>query len=352
MNVLSGVLSGGTVSFHAIFAKAFRSIPIGVFLSQGYFWQENAKYRDKEKYKTVEGKTFFTMTAKEWFDETSLTQEQQTRVRETLVKHKVLIEWLTDNPARLFFHIDLEALVSVINQYLESGVSVSVDNRNKNRFKTQTRLGKKPKQDSVKNLTSYNEESLESLESEREGKRTPARAEISETAEEEKEKAPPVPPRPPDEAAAPTHIVKTIGPESNGVTEVEGIALPEPKPIQSWEYPNATNPKELKAVLLRYADQSPENWRDNVLEGGRATNWTAEKIDECLTDFCAWQFKTDFTKGRLSQYTAGFSLWLKDQPRFERAKPGASSTTTPQSSKAHLNRLGADEAHYHEPALF
>ena len=174
INVLSGILSGGTIAFHAVFAKAFRSIPVGVFLSQGYFWQENAKFRDKEKYKTVEGKTFFAMTAKEWFEETSLTQEQQTRVRETLVKHNVLIEWLTDNPAKLYFHIDLEVLVSVINQYLVSGISVSVDNRNKNRFKTQTRLGKKPKQDLVKNPNTSIVESLDSFESEGEGTLPPA----------------------------------------------------------------------------------------------------------------------------------------------------------------------------------
>jgi len=222
VNALKAVLSGGTVSFHAIFAKAFRSIPVGVFLSQGYFWQENAKFRNKDKYKTVEGKTFFTMTAKEWFDETSLTQEQQTKVREILTKHKVLIEWLTDNPARLFFHIDLDALVSVINQYIESGISVSVDNRTKNRFKTQPSLGKKRKQDSVKNQTSYTEESNESLESEREVEHTPAPAESQSLKEEEVKRGLVAPPA---EAAAPTHLVKTTGPDSNGVTEAEGITL-------------------------------------------------------------------------------------------------------------------------------
>jgi len=184
INVLSGILSGGTIAFHAVFAKAFRSIPVGVFLSQGYFWQENAKFRSPEKYKTVEGKTFFAMTAKEWFEETSLTQEQQTRVRETLTKHKVLIEWLTDNPAKLYFHIDLEALVSVINQYLVSGISVSVDNRNKNRFKTKTRLGKEPKQDLVKNLNTSIEESLDSYESE--GEETPTPAPSNQNLEAEK----------------------------------------------------------------------------------------------------------------------------------------------------------------------
>jgi hypothetical protein len=250
---LKAVLSGGTVSFHAIFAKAFRSIPAGVFLSQGYFWQENAKYRNKDKYKTVEGKTFFTMTAKEWFDETSLTQEQQTKVREILTKHKVLVEWLTDNPARLFFHIDLDALVSVINQYIESGISVSVDNRTKNRFKTQPSLGKKRKQDLVKNPTSYNEESNESLESEREVEHTPAPAESDNLKAEEVNRglvAPPAeaaaPPEDDKDAFAewlpslhkaqernapgvmpiPTHTVTTIDPAEPGLKVVNPFAMP------------------------------------------------------------------------------------------------------------------------------
>lgn len=102
-------------------------------------------------------------------------------------------------------------------------------------------------------------------------------------------------------------------------TRLPGVTLVEaaPKPIQPWERPLPGSPKELKNVLLRYSEENPENWRDNVLGSGRATGMTKEKIDEYLTDFCQWQFQQDSTKGRLSQYTAGFSLWLKRQPRFE-----------------------------------
>lgn len=155
---------------------------------------------------------------------------------------------------------------------------------------------------------------------------------------------------PPAEAPAPTHLVKTTGPDSNGVTEVEGIALA-PKEIQPWEHSNATTPKELKAIILNYAAQKPDNWRDNVLESGRASNWTSQKIEDCLTDFCAWQFQQDFTRAKLSQYTAGFSLWLKKQPSFEqRPTPGAFSTN--QSTKANLNRYGGDASKYQETPLF
>ena len=177
----------------------------------------------------------------------------------------------------------------------------------------------------------------------------PAPAESSNLEEEKTESGLVAPP--PAESPAPTHIVKTTGPENPGVIEAEGIALPvePPKPIQPWEYPNAASPKELKSTLLRYAAQEPDNWRDNVLEVGRATNWTTEKVDECLTDFCAWQFKTDNVKAKLGQYTAGFSIWLKTQKRFDRVQPGASAQT---SNRANLNSLGSNQAAYLEEPLF
>lgn len=125
-----------------------------------------------------------------------------------------------------------------------------------------------------------------------------------------------------------------------GVTIVEAL----PKRIEAWEHPNPTSPKELKGVLLRYADQDPDNWRDNVLEAGRATNLPLEKIDECLTEFCAWQFKTDFTKAKLSQYTAAFSLWLKRQKGYDAqvGKQVVNGNGQPQSTlpKFLQNKIG------------
>lgn len=139
-------------------------------------------------------------------------------------------------------------------------------------------------------------------------------------------------------------------------TDIPGVTLVEAttKTIQPWEYPNPQSPKELKTILLRYANQNPDNWRDNVLESGRATNWPAEKVDECLTDFCAWQFQQDSTRGKLSQYTAGFSLWLKRQPRFDGPKDGVSQTRgqAGKIQKAKLNGFGADPTKYQETPLF
>jgi len=142
VTVLRGILSEGTVSFHAVFAKAFKSIPVGVFLSQSFFWQENRKYKSEKIHLEIDGKQFFTKTAKDWFDETGLTTDQQQKVRSILCTARVLEERLVGNPAKMFYHIDFEALVSVINQYLVSGISASSDRRGGNIFKEQTKRGK------------------------------------------------------------------------------------------------------------------------------------------------------------------------------------------------------------------
>jgi len=119
-------------------------------------------------------------------------------------------------------------------------------------------------------------------------------------------------------------------------------------------HPNATTPTELKAALLRYAAEYPDNWRDNVLEAGRATSWTPEKIDECLTEFCAWQFKIDNTRAKFTQYTADISLWLKRQPRFdkEHAPRNGGQAANGQTGKANINRLGSDPSVYNQPQKF
>ena len=168
--VLKGLLSSGTVSYQAIFSKAFRSIPIGVYLSQMYFWQENSRYKGRETHQQFEGRTFICRTAEEWFEETGMTTEQQTKARETLRPFGVLLEKKAGMPAKLWQHINLEALVTVINRYLETGSAVTVDHRSKERYFTRASNGRILSQAAVKNRTTYNRE-LESLESKEESGR-------------------------------------------------------------------------------------------------------------------------------------------------------------------------------------
>lgn len=164
LTVLKGLLSGGTISYQAIFSKAFRSIPIGVYLSQMYFWQENSRYKSKETHQQIEGRTFICRTADEWFDETGMSAEQQSKARETLRPFGVLLEKKAGMPAKLWQHIDLESLVTVINRYLETGSPVTVDYRSKERLNTRSSNGKFRQQVTVKNRPTY----VESFESEEE----------------------------------------------------------------------------------------------------------------------------------------------------------------------------------------
>lgn len=198
--VLKGLLSSGTVSYQAIFSKAFRSIPIGVYLSQMYFWQENSRYKGKETHQQFDGRTFICRTAEEWFEETGMTTEQQSKARETLRPFGVLLEKKAGMPAKLWQHINLEALVTVINRYLETGSPVAVDHRSKERYFTRASNGRILSQATVKNRTTYSRE-LESLESKEESGRVTAPP-LSPVGENfnfgaKKENAPPVPAPPP-----------------------------------------------------------------------------------------------------------------------------------------------------------
>ena len=170
LTVLKGLLSGGSVSYQAIFSKAFRSIPIGVYLSQMYFWQENSRYKSKETHQQFDGKMFICRTSDEWFEETGMTTEQQIKARETMRSFGVLLEKKAGMPAKLWQHIDVDTLVTVIYRYMETGLPVTVDHRNKVRYFTRASDGKILKQGTVNHRNTYIEsiESLESIGRERE----------------------------------------------------------------------------------------------------------------------------------------------------------------------------------------
>jgi len=277
--VLRGLLSDGTIAFHALFAKAFRSLPIGVFLSQGYFWQENSRYRNEKTHVEIEGKMFFAKTGRDWFEETSLTIEQQTKAREVLCNACVLEEKLFGNPARLYYHINLKSLVSVLNRYLVSGISASVDNRNKNGFKTQTRRSKKPKLESVKNRN-YNKESIESNESEGEV----------------------LPP-------SPALKVEISDPEIPGVKVVDFV---EPT-IQLGHRPNAKTPLEIEDALREFYTQYPNEWKFGILENGKGKKYSKDRRVEIVKDFCCYAITKNWGGDTYGQLNAALQSWFRSE---------------------------------------
>ena len=364
VTVLRGILSDGTIAFHAVFAKAFRSLPVGVFLSQAYFWQENRKFKSKDTHQEIDGKQFFAKTAKDWFEETSLSVEQLAKVRETLCTAGILQEKLHGNPAKLYYHIDFEALVSVINQYLESGIPGSVDNRNKNRFKTQTRRGKKPKLGSVKNQTSYIEESIESLESEREANAdntTPAPE--FQTLKAEFPQSPKIAPKgsfPTSPAQFPAAtpeawqdmggVIKVVDPEFPGVVIVDGAGpIEPPKELRYSDYPMPADAIELKESLSTYFEQRPQEWQ-KLIETAQV-RWAKEKVADTVIEFCLHQQKESNLKRTFREYQAALTIWFRRQKSFDSQRTQNNNATT-TAQKSTLNRLGSDKSLYDEPALF
>lgn len=159
---IQSILGAKTVSFNSLFAKATGSVTAGVFLSQAIFWQEKAKFKNSIE---VDADGYFSKTADEWYDETGLSTEQQKTARVNLVRAGILQEKRAGIPAKMFFKIDIEALVSGISVFLNTGATVSGFSVNRNTETPRTVNGHFRKQETGISVNSYNKESLESKES-------------------------------------------------------------------------------------------------------------------------------------------------------------------------------------------
>ena len=152
--VLRGIIGTKSVAFHPDLARALGSVTAGIFMSQGFFWQFNAKH---VHFVNIEGHDFFSRTISEWEEETALSEEQQKGARALLVKCGILKEKKAGLPARLYYHFDFDALVAVIYRYKETKEQVAVDNRSKKRYLLRTSSGKIRRQEAVNNGDNYKE---------------------------------------------------------------------------------------------------------------------------------------------------------------------------------------------------
>lgn len=121
------------VAYHAVLAKALRSVPAAVMLSQGIYWQRQAEKA---------GRDTFWMTIEGWYEQTGITPESQNTARRVLRNAGFWHEMLVGMPAKTHYRIDVPALVTVITGYLETGQQVTVDHRNKPRLMPRTSHGK------------------------------------------------------------------------------------------------------------------------------------------------------------------------------------------------------------------
>ncbi len=170
--VLQSIIGKKSVSFHPDFARALGSIPAGLFMSQGFFWQYKADYKD---FVEMDGLQYFSKTAIEWEEVTALSDEQQKLARTTLVKAGILKEVRRGMPAKLYFHFDFDAIVNVLSNYLSTGLPVSGKHGNKIPGNTETLPRETRKQDSGKHGNNYiGREYIESLETTTESEKTAA----------------------------------------------------------------------------------------------------------------------------------------------------------------------------------
>lgn len=127
--VLRGMLTDGTVAYQPVFAKTFRSVSVGVYLSQMFFWQENSRFRREETHLTISGKTYVFKPLQDVFDETGLTPAQQDGAKEVLRESGVLLQVRHGMPAKPYVHISIEKLVERVADYLQNGVVAVADGR-------------------------------------------------------------------------------------------------------------------------------------------------------------------------------------------------------------------------------
>mgnify|MGYP003386496819 CR=1 FL=1 len=120
--VIIKILEDKPVAYRGIFSKIFKDVCAGVFLSQLYYWQDRGERKDGYIYKSY----------KEWYDETGLSRSNLDTARSKLKKSGVLSELKEGLPLRLFYKINNEVLIDVIEKWLDKELASLQDSANSN----------------------------------------------------------------------------------------------------------------------------------------------------------------------------------------------------------------------------
>jgi hypothetical protein len=128
------------VAYHPILAKLTGSISAAVMLSQGMYWQTKAEENNQE---------WFWVTADGWNDQCGLTQNMQETAREILRRTDFWFEKRAGLPAKLYYRIDADILVSRITGYLNGEKQDYRNTGNKKSAERRTGNGRYGKQDSL-----------------------------------------------------------------------------------------------------------------------------------------------------------------------------------------------------------
>lgn len=123
------------IAFHPVFAQISGSVNAGLFLSQLFYWQDKGSDEEGWIYKTYE----------EWKQETTMSRHELDGARKTLKSLFLIEEKKTGCPARLYYRINFESIVTILSSKQDCGKPADqfVENQ-------QTRMLKTSKLDSGK----------------------------------------------------------------------------------------------------------------------------------------------------------------------------------------------------------
>jgi len=113
-HVVLAVLADRPIAYHPILAKALGGVKQAIFVSQLLYWTGKGK----------RGDGFIWKNQEEWADETGLSVYEQRTARKHLVKAGILQEKRMSIPARLYYRLDTDKLLEVVQQYHEQDVDV------------------------------------------------------------------------------------------------------------------------------------------------------------------------------------------------------------------------------------
>lgn len=143
--VLKTILGSKKISYDVSMAAALGSPIAAILFSQACFYQFNSTYQELT---TIEGLECFTKTTAEWVEATGLTDDMVTSARKILTSCGIFREAKMGLPAKIYTHVDIDAIVSVLNNYKETGGKVVKKEGLKNRESVKDEAGKfakKPK---------------------------------------------------------------------------------------------------------------------------------------------------------------------------------------------------------------
>ena len=285
------------VAYHAVLAKALRSVPAAVMLSQGIYWQRQAEKA---------GRDTFWMTIEGWYEQTGITPESQNTARRVLRNAGFWHEMLVGMPAKTHYRIDVPALVTVITGYLETGQQVTVDHRNKPRVMPRTSHGKFRQHSTV--IYRKHETPETSFETSFESS---AREKIRE---------------------------KVNGAEAEKKTPIPNSAAPL---SPSWsDRPNADTPDKMRTDLQAFYEHYSEDWKNLLSNAG--AKYEKEQCREIVTAFCAYQIENNRTSNNYRQTHAALQRWFIGQKAMRQ----------PAASKSTITQAGRDVEHYRKPQAF